>query len=102
MAHMTAHIPLYEGDEDPKRHWFLCEQIWEETVVSNEECQMEQFVSALRKQALTWYMIVVDTTDPMFYPKNMGAPIFYAKVMFKFLSLFGVPMLFIMVSMSLS
>ena len=23
MGHGLAHIPLYEGDEDPKRHWFV-------------------------------------------------------------------------------
>ena len=45
---------------------------------------------------------VVATTYPMFYPKH-GSPNFYMKkVMLKFLSHFGIPMLFIMVSMSLS
>jgi hypothetical protein len=27
MTHFnTRHLPLYEGDEDPKRHWFICDK----------------------------------------------------------------------------
>ena len=36
MGHGSAHIPLYEGNEDPRRHWFVCESTWEE----NEDRQM--------------------------------------------------------------
>ena len=56
MGHGLVHIHLYEGDEDPRQHWFVYESTWEENVVTNEDRQMAQFVGALQKQALTWYM----------------------------------------------
>ena len=56
MGHGSAHIPLYEGDEDPRRHWFVCESTWEANQVTYEDRQMAQFIGALRKRALTWYM----------------------------------------------
>ena len=37
MAHMSTHIPFYEGDEYPRRHWFLYESTWESNVVTNGE-----------------------------------------------------------------
>jgi len=49
-------IPIFEGDEDPRRHWFICETIWAANDVDNEDKQMHQFVAGLRKRALTWYM----------------------------------------------
>ena len=56
MGHGSADIPLYEGDEDPRRHWFVCESTWEANQVTDEDKQMAQFVGALRKRELTWYM----------------------------------------------
>ena len=40
MSHMSAHIPLYEDDEEPKQYRFVRESIWEENDVNNEDCQM--------------------------------------------------------------
>ena len=40
MGHDVGHIPLYEGDEDPRRHWFVCESTWEANVVTSEDRQM--------------------------------------------------------------
>ena len=37
MGHGSAHIPLYEGDEDPRRHWFVCESTWEANQVTVED-----------------------------------------------------------------
>ena len=37
MGHGSAHIPLYEGDEDPRWHWFVCESTWEANQVMNED-----------------------------------------------------------------
>ena len=62
MGHRSAHIPLYEGDEDPRWHWFVCESIWEANQVTVEERQMAQFASALRKRELTWYMTYIERT----------------------------------------
>jgi hypothetical protein len=41
------HIPIYEGDEDPKRHWFVCEKLWDATDITNEDKKMAQFGAAL-------------------------------------------------------
>ena len=51
-----AHIPVYEGDEDPRRHWFIYESTWEANQVTDEDRKMAQFTGALRKRELTWYM----------------------------------------------
>ena len=49
-------IHIFEGDEDPRCHWFICETIWAENDVDREEKQMHQFAAGLWKCALTWYM----------------------------------------------
>jgi hypothetical protein len=36
-------IPLYEGDEDPRRHWFVCEKLWDATDITDEDKKMAQF-----------------------------------------------------------
>jgi len=30
-------IPIFEGDKDPRCHWFICETIWVANDVDNEE-----------------------------------------------------------------
>ena len=60
MVHVTSHIPPFEGDEDPKHHWFVCESIWETNAITNEDHKMTQFVGALQKRALTWYMNYIE------------------------------------------
>jgi hypothetical protein len=37
------HIPVYEGEEDPKCHWFVCEKFWEEADITDKDKHMEQF-----------------------------------------------------------
>ena len=54
--HHSIHIPIYEGEEDPRRHWFVRERMWDTTEVTDENRQIAQFVGASRKRALTWYM----------------------------------------------
>lgn len=57
MSHTyKPHIPTFEGDDDPRHHWFIYETIWEATNITNEKKQITQFVRYLRKRALTWYM----------------------------------------------
>jgi hypothetical protein len=34
------HIPIYEGYEDPKRHWFVCEKFWDTTNIIDEDKYM--------------------------------------------------------------
>ena len=62
MGHIVAHILLYEGDEDPRRHWCICEPTWEANAVTSEYRQMVQFTGALRKRELTWYMKYTEKT----------------------------------------
>jgi len=50
------HIPVYEGEEDPKRHWFVCELFWVSANISDEDKKMAQFGAALHHRALTWFM----------------------------------------------
>jgi hypothetical protein len=38
-----SHIPIYEGKEDPKHHWFICERFWDANDIIDEVKQMEQF-----------------------------------------------------------
>ena len=42
----SAHIPLYEGDEDPRRHWFVYELTLEANQVTDEDRQIAQFAGA--------------------------------------------------------
>jgi hypothetical protein len=54
------HIPIYEGDEDPKQHWFICEKFWDATDITDEAKQMAQFGVPFRARALTWFMNYTD------------------------------------------
>jgi len=50
------HIPIYEGDEDTKWKWFVCEIFWDATDITDEDKKMTQFGLALQARALTWFM----------------------------------------------
>jgi hypothetical protein len=50
------HISIYEGKEDPKLHWFVCENFWDVTDITNQDKEMDQFGDELRHRALTWFM----------------------------------------------
>jgi len=50
------HIPIYEGEEDPKFHWFVCEFFLDADDITDEDKKMAQFRVALRHHALTWFM----------------------------------------------
>ena len=54
--HHIPHAPIYEGDKDPKHHCFISETIWEEANMIDEAQKKSQFVGALIKTVLTWYM----------------------------------------------
>ena len=54
--HHFVHIPIYEGEEDPRQHWFVYEQMWDAADVMDENKQITQFAGTLRKRVLTWYM----------------------------------------------
>ena len=54
--HHSVHIPIYEGKEDPKQHWFIYERMWDAADVTDNDKKITPFVGALRKRELTWYM----------------------------------------------
>ena len=39
-GHGSTHIPLYEGDKEPRQYWFIYESTWEENRVIDEDIQM--------------------------------------------------------------
>jgi hypothetical protein len=49
-------ILIYEGDKDPKIHWFVCEKLWDAVDITDEYKQMAQFCVYLRHRDLTWFM----------------------------------------------
>ena len=54
--HHIPHIPIYEGDEDPKLHWFIYKITWDATNVTGTTKKIAQFAESPRKRVLTWYM----------------------------------------------
>lgn len=42
----TTHIPIYEGDEDLRKRWFICERIWDGIDIIDDAKQVAQFVGA--------------------------------------------------------
>lgn len=53
---MLNRMPLYEVDEDRKKHCFVCEKLWTPNDITDEDKQMAQFAASLRKRVLTWFM----------------------------------------------
>ena len=56
LHHHSIHIPIYEGEEDPIWHWFICERMWDAADVTDDDKKITQFAGVLRKRALTWYI----------------------------------------------
>jgi len=40
-------MPLYEGDENPRRNWFVCKKLCDEANISDEDKKMAQFGATL-------------------------------------------------------
>jgi hypothetical protein len=51
-------LPEFHGDgsEDPEKHLFMCERIWEEKRVTDEATKVAQLAITFRNRALDWYM----------------------------------------------
>ena len=57
MAHThIPYIPIFEGDEDPRCHYFIFETIWDATSITKKNKKIVEFTGSLRKKSLTWYM----------------------------------------------
>ena len=43
LHHDSIHIPIYEGEEDPRRHWFVYERMWDATNMTNDDKKISPF-----------------------------------------------------------
>jgi hypothetical protein len=57
----TIKLPKFKGEafEDPKKHLFICENIWEEKQITYEDTKLVQLAITLRDRALDRYMSLV-------------------------------------------
>jgi hypothetical protein len=68
---MEGHDPMIilpkfwgEASEDPEKHLFICEKIWEEKKITYEDTKLVQLEITLRGHALDWYMNQYQQTYP--------------------------------------
>jgi hypothetical protein len=54
----TIRLPEFhgEGSEDPEKHLFICENIWEAKKITDEDTKVVQLEITFRDHALDWYM----------------------------------------------
>jgi hypothetical protein len=54
----TIRLPEFKGEasEDPKKHLLICENIWEEKKIIDEDNKLAQLEITLRDHTLDWYM----------------------------------------------
>ena len=50
--------------EDPEKHFFICEKIWEEKHITDEDTKLAHLSIMLRDRALDWYMSLVANSPP--------------------------------------
>jgi hypothetical protein len=50
--------------EDPEKHLFICENIWEEKQIKHEDTKLAQLSITIRDHALFWYMSLVANNPP--------------------------------------
>jgi hypothetical protein len=50
--------------EDPEKHLFICENIWEEKQITDEDTKLAQLAITLRDHALDWYMSLAANSPP--------------------------------------
>jgi hypothetical protein len=62
----TIRLPEFKGEafEDPKKHLFICEKIWEEKQITYEDMKLAQLVITLRDHALDWYISLATNSRP--------------------------------------
>jgi hypothetical protein len=62
----TIRLPEFKGEasEDPEKHLFICEKIWEEKKITDEDTKLAQLAIMLRDHALDWYMSLVVNSPP--------------------------------------
>jgi hypothetical protein len=69
----TLRLPEFKGEasEDAEKHMFICENIWEEKQIIEEDTKIAQLAITLRDRALDWYMIL-PTNSPLGTTKMIG------------------------------
>jgi hypothetical protein len=53
-----------EASEDPEKHLFIYENIWEEKQITDEDTKLAQLAITLRDRALDWYMSLAINNPP--------------------------------------
>jgi hypothetical protein len=62
----TIRLPEFRGEatEDPEKHLFIYEKIWEAKQITDEDSKLAQLAIMLRDRALEWYMSLDANTAP--------------------------------------
>jgi hypothetical protein len=62
----TIRLPEFKGEasEDPKKHLFICENIWEAKKIIDEDTKLAQLDITLRDHTLDWCMILAINNQP--------------------------------------
>jgi hypothetical protein len=62
----TIRLQEFKGEalEDPEKNFFICEKMWEENNITNEDTKLAQLSIMLRDRALDWYMGLVVNNPP--------------------------------------
>jgi hypothetical protein len=62
----TIRLPEFKGEasEDPKKHLFIREKIWEAKQITNEYTKLAQLAITLRDHTLDWYMSLATNNPP--------------------------------------
>jgi hypothetical protein len=62
----TIRLPKFKGEasEDPEKHLFICENIWEAKKITDEDTKIAQLAITIRDCALDWYEILATNSPP--------------------------------------
>jgi hypothetical protein len=62
----TIRLPKFKGEvsEDPEKHLFICENIWEEKQIIDEDTKLVQLAITLRDHTLDFYMSLATNNPP--------------------------------------
>jgi hypothetical protein len=62
----TFKLPEFKGEvsEDPEKHLFICEKIWEAKQIIDKDTKLAQLAITLRDRALDWYMSLAMNNPP--------------------------------------
>jgi hypothetical protein len=53
-----------EASKDPEKNLFICENIWEEKKITDEDTKLAQLAITLRDRKLYWYMNIAVNSPP--------------------------------------